>query len=84
MSAESKSQGVIHGNQIELAAAPGLQDGQTVEVTVRPIARQGDPEFGQGLRRAAGALAGEWNDEDEAILREIEAARVRSVGRDLP
>lgn len=74
--------GVIHGKTIELAADPGMREGQTVEVTVRPTPLTSNS--GDGLRRSAGALADSWNSEDDAILDQLEQDRARSLSRELP
>jgi hypothetical protein len=82
MISSSSLRGVIRGKTIELANDPGLQDGQEVEVTLRAATR---PEsWGEGLRRAAGALADSWQAEDDEILERIRQDRMRSGGRQLP
>ena len=65
--------GVIHGKTIELQADPGLGDGQRVEVLVRPAPHRAGS--GEGIRRTAGALAGDlhW----DVIMDEIHQARKR-------
>jgi hypothetical protein len=63
--------GKINGRTIELNEDPGLAPGEEVEVQVRTLpAKQG---WGKGLKRCAGALAGdpEW----DAIIEEIHQAR---------
>ncbi|MHB1560951.1 MAG: hypothetical protein ACYC61_26145, partial [Isosphaeraceae bacterium] len=74
--------GVIHGRTIELAEDPGITEGQEVEITIRliPPARR----WGDGLRRCAGALAGEWTADDDRILEEIHREREQDTRRDLP
>ncbi len=68
-------QGVIHGRTIELAADPGIEDGQMVEVVVRVIKK---PEvWGEGIRRSAGSMADHWTEEDDRILEEIQRDRHR-------
>jgi hypothetical protein len=63
--------GKVHGRTIELAEDLGLAEGQAVEVRVKvlPSARQ----WGEGIRRTAGALADDphWN----AIMEEIHRQR---------
>ena len=73
---------VIHGRIIELANDPGLKEGQEVEVTVRTASTV--ESCGEGLRRAAGALADSWQPEDDEILDRIERNRMRSASRRLP
>lgn len=82
MASEAHYQGVIRGKTIELVVDPGLQAGQVVEVTLRPASEQSAP--GEGIRRAAGALADSWQAEDDSILAEIQASRSQSSGRMLP
>lgn len=54
--------GVVHGKTIELEEAPGLPDGQPVNVTVQPVPqRQHVP--GEGIRQSAGA----WTDAAEEL-----------------
>jgi hypothetical protein len=55
---------------------PELQ-GQRVEVQVRVLGKS--REWGEGLRRCAGALSGEWNEEDDRILSEIYQDRKRDA-----
>lgn len=45
-------QGIVHGKTVELACDPGLEQGQHVEVVLRPVAREEEP-----VRTAAGMLA---------------------------
>ncbi len=47
--------GIVQGRTIRLAQDPGIDDGQAVEVVLRPISSPG--QWGEGLRRCAGALA---------------------------
>jgi hypothetical protein len=49
--------GTVHGRMIELDAATELAEGQRVEVTVVPVA-SGPKTWGEGLRQAAGIMAG--------------------------
>ena len=74
--------GIIHGNIIKLANDPGLDEGQEVEVTLRPTAA--GKTSADGLRRAAGALAESWQLEDDEILDQIQQDRMRSAGREMP
>jgi hypothetical protein len=67
--------GVMHGKMVELTDDPGMGDGQRVEVTVRPAKEDGN--WGDGLRRCAGALAELWTEEDDRILEEIYQDRKR-------
>jgi hypothetical protein len=71
--------GVIHGRTIELDCEPGLPDGQSVEVTVQPLAatEQRLPP-GEGIRRSAGA----WAEDAEDLDRFLEWNRQRrKIGR---
>lgn len=74
--------GVVHGRTIELTDDPGIADGQSVKVIVRPA--KADKPWGEGIRRSAGALADDWTDEDDRILEEIYQDRGRSSSRNLP
>jgi len=67
------TQGIVHGKTIELVEDLGVADGQRVEVQIKLIPVDGS--WGAGLRRCAGALAGEWSDEDDRILAEIHDQR---------
>jgi hypothetical protein len=65
--------GVVHGKTIELEEAPGLPDGQPVNVTVQPVPqRQHIP--GEGIRQSAGAWA-DAADELDAWLEEMRRSR---------
>ena len=74
--------GVIHGRTIELAEDLGIAEGQRVEITIETVATS--EQWGEGLRRCAGALAKEWTEEDDRILAEIEADRHRPSSREIP
>ena len=50
-------QGVIHGKTIELRADPGIADGATVEVTIRPMPVRDPDARVAAILRTAGALA---------------------------
>lgn len=69
--------GIVHGKTIELEEAPGLPDGQPVNVTVQPVPqRQHAP--GEGIRRSAGA----WADDPEGLDKFLEWNRQqRKIGR---
>ncbi len=82
MISSSSLRGFIHGKTIELVNDPGLKEGQEVEVTLRPTTKA--ESWGEGLNRAAGALADSWQTEDDEILDRIQEDRMRSIGRDLP
>ncbi len=82
MNLTSNLHGIIRGKTIELADDPGLKHGQEVEVTLLPV--KNSKSWGDGLRRAAGALADDWSGEDDEILRQIQLERMRSAGRTLP
>lgn len=74
--------GKVHGKTIELDEDLGVAEGQEVEVQVKiiPAAKQ----WGEGLRRCAGALANEWTEEDDRILEEIYQDRKRDSRREIP
>lgn len=74
--------GVVHGRTIELEEEIGVPDGQKVEVAIHLSSTSPEQEqWGDGLRRCAGALADiPGLDEDmEQILRERKTARFREV-----
>ena len=75
------ARGTIRGKIIELKEDLGMMEGQEVELTVNSIAT---PEvWGEGLRRCAGVLAGEWTEEDDRIMSEIYSDRKRDTRKDL-
>ncbi len=78
---EKTSRGKIHGKMIELDEDLGLAQGQDVEVQVK-LATQ-PKQWGEGLRRCAGALANEWTEEDDRILEEIHQDRKRDTRREI-
>jgi hypothetical protein len=65
--------GVVHGKTIELSESPGMADGQEVEVVVK-FSMPSRP-WGEGIRSSAGALAGQWTEEDDRILEQIHQSR---------
>jgi hypothetical protein len=69
--------GVVHGRTIELNEELGLSDGQTVEVSVTTVPPL--TQWGEGLRRCAGALAEEWTEEDDRILDQLHRERARDT-----
>ncbi|HEV3258562.1 MAG TPA: hypothetical protein VG013_16920 [Gemmataceae bacterium] len=73
--------GKVHGKTIKLDEDLGVADGQEVEVQVKIIPPT--KQWGDGLRRCAGALAHEWTDEDDRILEEIHQDRKRDTRKEL-
>lgn len=74
--------GVVHGRTIELEEEIGVPDGQKVELAIQLIRTPPEQEqWGEGLRRCAGALAGipGLEEDMEEILRERKTARFREV-----
>ncbi len=69
--------GTIHGKMIELEKDPGIGDGQEVEVVVRP--QRSATQWGEGIRRSAGALAD--YPEMDAFMEEIQQERRRATLR---
>lgn len=55
-------QGIIQGNTITLAHPLSLADGAQVEVIVRPVAKQAERVWGEGIKASAGALADDPED----------------------
>jgi hypothetical protein len=73
-------QGVIHGKTIALKSDPGIADGATVEVTIRPLP-DNDARVA-AILRTAGALA---NDpEFDAAMKEVERFRRSAEFREHP
>ena len=73
-------QGVIHDKTIVLQADPGMEDGATVEVTIRP--RPDVDAQKAAILRTAGALA---NDpEFDAAMKEVERYRGSAEFREPP
>jgi hypothetical protein len=66
--------GVVNGKTIKLAEDLGIPSGQEVEIVVT-LVQPNKAEWGEGLRRCAGALADEWTEEDDRILEEIHQQR---------
>ena len=75
--------GIAHGKTIELRELLDLPEGQEVQVSVRAVS-PGTGQWGEGLRRCAGALADEWTEEDDRILEEIYQSRKSSSRREIP
>ena len=71
--------GTIHGKTIELDKAPGIGDGEKVEVILRP--ERSAKQWGEEIRRSAGALA-DFSEMD-AFLEEIQQQRRRATLREL-
>jgi hypothetical protein len=65
--------GTVHGNTIELDEDLGIAEGQAVEVQVKLVPLKKKKEWGEGILRTAGALAGdpEW----DAAMEEVYQAR---------
>ncbi len=73
--------GKVHGRTIELEEDPGVAEGEQVEITIKTVSAK--QPWGEGLRRCAGALAGEWTDEDDRILEEIHEDRKRDSRKEI-
>jgi hypothetical protein len=65
--------GIVRGKTIELAEELGVADGREVEVQVTVVPQA--TNWGEGLKRCAGALAAEWTEDDDRILEEIHRSR---------
>ena len=76
-------QGVIHGKTIELQADPGIADGVSVEVTIRPMPVRDPDARGAAIRRTAGSLAHlpqeDWDVLDSIVRERQGAGRHRGV-----
>ena len=73
--------GVIRGKTIELDQDLHMAEGQQVEIQVKMVSQPAN--WGDGLRRCAGALADEWTDEDDRILAEIHESRKQDTRREV-
>lgn len=77
-SIKSIMKGVIHGNVVTLDDDAGLPDGQEVNVTLQPLAKEESRPPGEGLRQSFGA----WEDDADELDRYLEWNRQqRKVGR---
>ena len=76
--------GVAHGNTIELTEDLGIPDGQPVEVVVRTVVLSPKSEWGEGLRRCAGAFAEDWSVEDDRFLQQLREERQNDTRPELP
>ena len=74
--------GIVHGKTIELDEDLGVAEGQPVEVRVEVV--QTKRQWGDGLRRCAGAFADEWTAEDDRIMQQIYQDRKRETRREIP
>jgi hypothetical protein len=72
--------GVVHGNTIELKEAPGVPEGQEVDVLLRAIEPARTP--GGGFLRTAGALADDpyWDEIMAEVHRERKLERRVQTG----
>jgi hypothetical protein len=73
--------GIIRGKTIELAEDLGVAEGQAVEVQVTVVGSGAN--WGAGLQRAAGALAGAWSGEDDKILDQLRRDRQQDSRREI-
>jgi hypothetical protein len=67
--------GIVRGKVIELERDPGLRDGETVVVKLRPVLKPGE-----GIQRSAGAWAQDGEELDE-FLAEVRRSRQAERGR---
>jgi hypothetical protein len=72
--------GVIFGKVIQLTEELGLAEGQEVQVFVEPI--HSSAQWGEGLRRCAGALADEWTEADDRVLEDLHEERKQDSRRE--
>ncbi|MCA9412743.1 MAG: hypothetical protein KC944_16130 [Candidatus Omnitrophica bacterium] len=80
-----KIKGIVHGTTIELEGETGLEDGRSVEVTLRSRDLPGPPPGWKAelAGSAAGLLEPHWTEEDDRILQEIQNDRKRDLSRKL-
>jgi hypothetical protein len=71
--------GIVRGRIIELQDDPGLDEGQQIEVELRPLINT--PQWGDGIRRSAGALSDVpgLDEEIEAIVAERQLSLHREI-----
>jgi len=71
--------GIVRGRIIELQGDPGFDDGQQIEVELRPLAN--DRQWGDGIRRSAGSLADipGLDEEIDAIVAERQLSSHREI-----
>jgi hypothetical protein len=74
--------GKVHGKLIELDHELDVAEGQDVEVTVRVLPPK--TEWGNGIRRSAGAMAPYWTEQDDQILEQLARERKRPSRRETP
>lgn len=74
--------GIVHGRMIELSEDLGIAEGEQVEVSVRVVSAK--QNWGEGLRRCAGAMAAEWTEDDDRILEQIYRERKQDPRKELP
>ncbi|MGC8643011.1 MAG: hypothetical protein ACP5XB_24395 [Isosphaeraceae bacterium] len=64
-------EGVIHGKTIELTTDPGLAEGQTVRVNVRPL--QTSEQTREAILRTSGSMAN--NPDFDSAMAQVESDR---------
>ena len=76
-------QGIIHGKTIELQTDPGIADGVTVEITIRPLPSCDSAVKVEAIRRTSGSLAhlpqDDWDTLDSIVRERQGAGRHRAV-----
>lgn len=65
--------GKIKGRTIELDQDLGIEDGQEVKVKIEVV--HPSKNWGEGLRRCAGAFADEWTEEDDHFFEQLRQQR---------
>lgn len=65
--------GKIYGRIIELDRDLGLEAGQEVQVKIEFV--QPSKNWGEGLKRCAGAFADEWTEEDDRFFEQLRQQR---------
>lgn len=74
--------GTVYGRTIRLDEDLGVVEGQQVELQVKLVPPS--KQWGDGLRRCAGALADDWTEEDDRILAAIHEDRKRDTRPEIP
>jgi hypothetical protein len=65
------TQGVVHGNTIELDSSPGIEDGRLVHVVLSVAPPLSPDETHASGRVSAAGMMANYTEDDDAILEEI-------------
>jgi hypothetical protein len=76
------SEGIIHGNIIELQKSLDFQDGKKVFVSVSDVPGPQEPVGADRYPHGTRALP--WTEQDDQILAELYRQRQADTGREIP